>query len=70
LVKECKSAKEREEMGEFWIAVLAGVAVSLWNKFVVNGGWRTCYEAACLEERDVDDSSTSSTISLDVHTHT
>jgi len=57
-------------MGEFWSAVLAGVAVSLWNKFVVNGGWRGCYEAACLEEREfVDDSSTSSTISLDVHTH-
>jgi hypothetical protein len=57
-------------MGEFWSAVLAGVAVSLWNKFVMNSGWRACYEAACLEEREiVDDSSTSSTISLDVHTH-
>ena len=57
-------------MGEFWSAVLAGVAVSLWNKIVVNGGWRTCYEQVCLEEREhVDDSSTSSTISLDVHTH-
>ena len=57
-------------MGEFWSAVLAGVAVSLWNKFVMNSGWRTCYEAACLEEMEiVDESSTSSTISLDVHTH-
>jgi hypothetical protein len=57
-------------MEGFLSAVLAGVAVSLWNKIVVDGGWRTCYEQACLEEREVvDDSSTSSTISLDVHTH-
>ena len=57
-------------MGEFWTAIAAGVAVSLWNKFVVNGGWRACVDQACLEEREcVDDSSTSSTISLDVHTH-
>ena len=57
-------------MGEFWTAIAAGVAVSLWNKFVVNGGWRACYEQACHEEREfVDDSSTSRTISLDVHTH-
>jgi len=58
-------------MGEFWTAIAAGVAVSIWNKFVMNHGWRACYEQVCLEETEhVDDSSTSSTISLDVHTHT
>ena len=58
-------------MTEFWTAIMAGVAVSLWNKFVMNGGWRGCYEQACNQEREVvDDSSTSSTISLDIHTHT
>jgi hypothetical protein len=57
-------------MGEFWSAVLAGVAVSLWNKFIMNGGWRGCVEQVCHEGREfVDDSSTISTISLDVHTH-
>jgi hypothetical protein len=57
-------------MGEFWTAVAAGVAVSLWNKIVVNGGWRACLLPEHNQEMEhTDDSSTSSTISLDVHAH-
>jgi hypothetical protein len=56
-------------MGEFWTAIAAGVAVSLWNKFLLNGGWRACLIEEHKEESDTDDSSTSSTISLNVHTH-
>ena len=57
-------------MGEFWTAIAAGVAVSLWNKFLLNGGWRACLIGEPKEETEhADDSSTSSTISLDVHTH-
>ena len=57
-------------MGEFWTAVAAGVAVSLWNKIVVNGGWRACLLPEHNQETEhTDDSSTNSTISLDVHTH-
>jgi hypothetical protein len=26
-----------EKMGEFWTAITTGVAVSLWNKFLLNG---------------------------------
>jgi hypothetical protein len=56
-------------MGEFWTANAAGVAVSLWNKFLLNGGWRACLIDQRHEESEhADDSSTSSTKSLDVHT--
>jgi hypothetical protein len=57
-------------MGEFIVAIAAGICVSLWNKFLLNGGWRTCLiEEHQQEPEHADDSSTSSTISLDVHTH-
>jgi hypothetical protein len=59
-------------MTEFFVAIAAGVAVSLWNKFVLSGGWRACL-APEVDEKDVEDlstdASTSSTISLEVHTH-
>ena len=57
-------------MGEFIAAIAAGICVSLWNKFLLNGGWRACLiEEHQQETEHADDSSTSSTISLDVHTH-
>jgi hypothetical protein len=57
-------------MSEFLTAIAAGVAVSIWNKFLLNGGWRACLIPEPPEETETaDDSSTSSTISLDVHTH-
>jgi hypothetical protein len=57
-------------MVEFWTAVFAGLAVSGWNKFLLNGGWRACQIGQAQEEMEhADDSSTSSTISLDIHTH-
>ena len=57
-------------MGEFVAAIAAGICVSLWNKFLLNGGWRACLLPENREEIEhADDSSTSSTISLDVHTH-
>jgi hypothetical protein len=57
-------------MGEFAVAIPAGICVSLWNKFLLNGGWRACLISEPQEETEhADDSSTSSTISLDVHTH-
>ena len=56
-------------MSEFLTAIAAGVAVSLWNKFLLNGGWRACLIPQRPQETEADDSSTSSTISLDVHTH-
>jgi hypothetical protein len=57
-------------MGEFAVAIAAGICVSLWNKFLLNGGWRACLIPEHQEEIEhADDSSTSSTISLDVHTH-
>ena len=57
-------------MGEFWSAVAAGVAVSLWNRFVVNGPWlRSLCSAPLPEEKEEDSSSTTSAISLDVHVH-
>jgi hypothetical protein len=57
-------------MSEFLTAIAAGVAVSLWNKFLLNGGWRACLLPEHQQETEhADDSSTSSTISLDVHTH-
>jgi hypothetical protein len=58
-------------MTEFLTAIAAGVAVSLWNKFVLSGGWRACLPPE-VDEKDVEDpsdASTSSTISLEVHTH-
>ena len=56
-------------MGEFWTAILAGVAVSLWNKLVVNGGLVQCYNQVYNIEKEeiTDDSSTSSTITQEVH---
>ena len=58
-------------MGEFWSAVVAGVAVSLWNKFVVNGPWLRglCSAPPPEEKEDECSSSTTSAISLDVHVH-
>jgi hypothetical protein len=59
-------------MTEFLTAIAAGVAVSLWNKFLLNGGWRACLAPEVDGKDDEDlstDSSTSSTISLEVHTH-
>jgi hypothetical protein len=57
-------------MGEFLSAIAAGVAVSLWNKFLLNGGWRACLVPQAPEETEhIDDNSTSSTIFLDVHVH-
>jgi hypothetical protein len=56
-------------MGEFVAAIAAGICVSLWNKFLLNGGWRACLLPETEEIEHADDSSTSSTISLDVHTH-
>jgi hypothetical protein len=57
-------------MSEFLTAIAAGVAVSIWNKFLLNGGWRACLlPEHQVETEHADDSSTSSTISLDVHTH-
>jgi hypothetical protein len=59
-------------MAEVLVAIAAGIAVSLWNKFVLNGGWRACLVPE-VDEKDGEDlstdSSTSSTISLEVHTH-
>ena len=56
-------------MTEFLTAIAAGVAVGLWNKYILNGGWKACLEPA-MEETEDCDSSTSSAITLDVHTHT
>jgi len=55
-------------MGEFFAAIAAGIAVSLWNKFLLNGGWRACLIEEHFQETEADDSTTSSTIS-DVYTH-
>lgn len=60
-------------MGEFWTAIAAGVAVSAWNKFVMNGWWwqrRFCEDPRPEETEEECASSTSSAISVDVHCHT
>jgi hypothetical protein len=57
-------------MGEFITGVLAGLVVSLVNKFIVNGQlWKMC-EARHEEEDDADGlSSQSSAIFSDIHIH-
>jgi hypothetical protein len=58
-------------MGDFVVAVVAGICVSIWNKFLLlNGGWRACLIEEHKEEIEhADDCSTTSTITLNVHTH-
>ncbi len=57
-------------MSEFLTAIAAGICVGAWNRFLLQGGWRACLIPEQKEEIEhTDDSSTSSTISLDVHAH-
>jgi hypothetical protein len=55
-------------MAEFFVGIAAGIVVSLFNKYVVNGQlWRQCDYRTPVEEDGL--SSESSAIISDIHVH-
>ena len=57
-----------QQMTEFFVGIAAGIIVSLFNKYIVNGNpWKHCD----YREPDISDglSSESSAISCDIHVH-
>ncbi len=58
-------------MTEFFVGIAAGIIVSLFNKYIVNGNiWKQCEHRAPLHEEEEDGlSSESSAISCDIHVH-
>ena len=57
-------------MGELVTGVIAGLIVSLFNRFVINGAvWKMCDGRQQTEEDDDGLSSQSSAIISDIHIH-